>query len=146
MFKDILEFTDEYRWLSNFTDVNIELDSIMYQSVEHAYMSAKSDNVTWKKFCANPQNNAGKIKRSSKAIDLVDGWDDLKLSIMRECLNQKFNQQPFMEDLLDTEDVYIQEGNNWGDTFWGVCLKTNEGENLLGKMIMEIREGLHQKQ
>lgn len=38
--------------------------------------------------------------------------------------------------------MYIQEGNYWGDTFWGVDLKKREGENNLGKLVMEIREKL----
>ena len=36
----------------------------------------------------------------------------------------------------------LQEGNNWGDAFWGVHLKSEEGENNLGKLIMEIRAQL----
>ena len=45
---DILEFQGEYRWLSNFSPCEIILDGITYKSVEHAYMSAKSENEEWK--------------------------------------------------------------------------------------------------
>jgi predicted NAD-dependent protein-ADP-ribosyltransferase YbiA (DUF1768 family) len=61
---------------------------------------------------------------------------------MWECLNQKFRQEPFSTLLLATGDMYIQEGNFWGDTFWGVDLNSKIGENRLGKMRMEIREHL----
>lgn len=27
---------------------------------------------------------------------------------------------------------YIQEGNRWGDKFWGVCFKMNKGFNYFG--------------
>ena len=33
-------------------------------------------------------------------------------------------------------------GNNWGDLIWGVDIETGEGQNLLGKLIMEFRETL----
>lgn len=32
------------------------------------------------------------------------------------------------------------EGNTWGDKFWGVC--DGEGENHLGKLLMEVRAEL----
>ncbi|CAM0109837.1 hypothetical protein VPH166E361_0119 [Vibrio phage 166E36-1] len=44
--------------------------------------------------------------------------------------------------LLDTSDVELVEGNWWGDKYWGVCLKTGEGENNLGKLLMKVREDL----
>lgn len=51
----IREFQGEYRWLSNFAPVLIKLDGI-YPSVEHAYMSAKSDDMKWKLFCQDRNN------------------------------------------------------------------------------------------
>lgn len=39
-----------------------------------------------------------------------------------------------------TGDAELIEGNNWGDTFWGVC--NGRGENMLGKLLMEIRDYL----
>jgi predicted NAD-dependent protein-ADP-ribosyltransferase YbiA (DUF1768 family) len=41
-----------------------------------------------------------------------------------------------------TEDWEITEWNNWSDTFWGKSLRTEEGENHLGKIIMKQREKL----
>lgn len=73
---------------------------------------------------------------------MVSNWDEKKLSVMRYCLNQKFNQEPYKSKLLQTDNEFIQEGNTWEDTFWGVCLKTGKGENNLGKMVMDIRNEL----
>ncbi len=36
----------------------------------------------------------------------------------------------------------LQEGNRWGDTFWGVDLRTGKGENKLGKILMRVRKEL----
>jgi predicted NAD-dependent protein-ADP-ribosyltransferase YbiA (DUF1768 family) len=108
----IKTFRDEDRWLSNFMPVKIVLDGIEYPSVEHAYQSAKSDDMEWKSLCADRYITVGTIKRKSREVDLVLNWD------------------------------IIQEGNKWGDTFWGVDLKTGEGQNHLGKLIMDIRDEL----
>lgn len=112
----IKEFRDEYRWLSNFTPVKITYKGVEYPSVEHAYMSAKSDDMGWKSKCADKQITAGQIKRDSKNIMLVDNWDEIKISVMHECLIHKFNQEPFRRMLLATRLEEIQEGNTWNDT------------------------------
>lgn len=141
----IKEFQGEYRWLSNFALVQIYLDGMEYQSVEHAYMSAKSSDDEWKNFCADKSVSAGAVKKASRGIKLIDDWERLRIPIMRGCLLQKFGKSPFMEKLLATGNVHIQEGNHWGDKFWGVCLRTGVGENHLGILIMEIRKGLQQE-
>jgi ribA/ribD-fused uncharacterized protein len=138
----IREFQGEYRWLSNFALVNIDFDGRTYPSVEHAYMSAKSDSFMWKELCANGRMTPGDIKKESRRITLGKDWPSKKIEVMRRCLEQKFAQEPFRTLLLGTGTLHIQEGNRWGDKFWGVDLKTGEGENNLGKLIMEIRETL----
>jgi len=139
----ILEFQNEYRWLSNFAPVKIVLQGIEYPSVEHAYMSAKSDEVGWKNFCADPNNTAGVIKRKSRDITLKGSWEIEKINVMVECVKQKFSTEPYRTKLIETGDQLIQEGNKWNDTFWGVCLKTNKGYNNLGRIIMSVRLLLH---
>ena len=135
--------SDEYSWLSNFAPCKIILDGIEYVSVEHAYMSAKSDNQEWKIFCKN-EPKAGKVKRASSDITLIKDWNSIKISVMKECLEQKYSQSPYKEKLIDTGTEYIQEGNWHNDEFWGVNLNTNppKGSNMLGKFIMEKRNAL----
>ena len=141
----ITEFQNEYRWLSNFAPVKIKLDGLGFPSVEHAYMSAKSDDVEWKKFCSNSNNTAGDVKRKSRSILLKDDWNEIKIEVMANCIKQKFNTEPYRTKLLETGTQHIQEGNRWNDKFWGVCLKTNKGENHLGRLIMDVRSALAKK-
>lgn len=138
----IREFQGEYRWLSNFAPVEITLGDLTYSSVEHAYMSEKSNDRDWKLFCANSNNTPGQVKRASRNITLRPNWNDIKLHVMEICLNAKFRQEPYYTLLINTKDEYIQEGNRWNDTFWGVNLNTNKGENHLGRLIMDIRKTL----
>lgn len=138
----IEEFSGEYRWLSNFEPCKIVFQGIEYPSVEHAYQSAKSDNADWKKECSNVNASAGYIKTKGKTVPLKSNWTDVKIDVMKECLLQKYTQQPYKNKLIETGDTYIQEGNYWNDKFWGVCLKTHKGYNFLGLIIMEIRSQL----
>lgn len=135
--------TDEYRWLSNFYPCVIEIDGSEFKSVEHAYMAAKSSDPIWKNFCLT-EENPGIVKRMSKEIQLREDWSDVKVEVMRRCLQKKFTQEPFRSMLLATGTEYIQEGNYWHDTFWGVDITVDppEGKNVLGTLIMEIRANL----
>lgn len=138
----IREFQGNKRWLSNFAPVKIQIGGLTYPSVEHAYMAAKSDDPRWKKFCTDGKNTAGQVKRASRNRQLVAGWESKKLEVMAECIKQKFSQEPYKSKLIQTGTKRIQEGNRWGDKFWGVCLKTNKGKNHLGEMIMSVRAAL----
>lgn len=44
-----------------------------------------------------------------------------------------------MLKLLDTANKPLIEENWWGDKFWGVCETTGEGENWLGRLLMDLR-------
>jgi ribA/ribD-fused uncharacterized protein len=115
-----------------------------YASVEHAYMSAKSDDPMWKDYCANPNISASDAKREGKKVQLVPDWELIKFSVMKDCLRAKFLQEQFKIKLIATGNQNIQEGNWWGDRVWGVDLKENPnvGENHLGRLLMKIREEL----
>lgn len=58
----------------------------------------------------------------------------------------KFTQNPILaQRLLDTGEARIAEGNYWGDLFWGVDDVTGEGENHLGRLLMELRQRFRQE-
>ena len=141
----ISQFQGTYRWLSNFAECKIILNQYTYNSVEHAYQSAKSNLKSWKEFCSTT-NSPAIVKKHSKNIKLSKNWNNIKVNIMRECLLQKYYQEPYKSLLLKTGNSYIQEGNTWNDAFWGVDLYTNTGQNILGKLIMEIRTHLEEKE
>lgn len=144
--KIVKEFQGQYRWLSNFVPAEVELNGVKYASVEHAYMSAKSDDPEWKAYCADGKNKPGDVKRKSKTIQLRPDWNEIKLGVMEHCVRQKFNQEPYKSRLLATGDMYLQESNTWKDTFWGIDLKTGNGFNNLGKLIMKIRKEINESQ
>jgi predicted NAD-dependent protein-ADP-ribosyltransferase YbiA (DUF1768 family) len=82
-------------------------------------------------------NTPGQAKRAGNNLVLRPDWEEVKIPIMRELLKQKFSNRALMYKLRQTKGELI-EGNNWGDTFWGVC--KGQGENHLGRLLMEIRD------
>lgn len=140
-YEAILQFSGEYRWLSNFlrTPEPIVLDDEWgYHSTEAAYMSMKSKDMTWKEFCRDTEKDSA-IKAESYKIALRSDWEDIKVDVMRRCLKLKFSQEPLRTKLLETGNCHLSEGNNHGDTYWGVSLETGLGENMLGRLLMETR-------
>ena len=73
-------------------------------------------------------------------ITLRSNWEEIKVDIMTELTRIKYQNPELQQKLIDTGDQEIQEGNNWNDVFWGVDIETGKGQNILGKIIMMIRD------
>lgn len=139
----IYVFDGENRFLSNFYPAKIDLKGYVYPSVEHAYVAAKlgqagSDSF-WKVIVGQP---AGKVKRIGRAYPVTQNWDSIKYSVMGCLIERKFgiNNPELAQKLIDTGDAYLEEGNHWGDRYWGVS--GGLGENNLGKLLMARRDVL----
>lgn len=138
------KFDGAHRFLSNFYPVSVRYDNQFYPSVEHAYQAAKTlDSKERSKIrcCAGPVL----AKKLGSTVLLRTGWDStLKIPIMGYLLDQKFLQPVLRKKLKATGDEELIEGNDWGDKFWGQVLIDGkyEGQNQLGKMLMEIRQNI----
>ena len=81
-------------------------------------------------------------KKAGAQVKLRDGWDDMRVAIMYDVCLAKFTQNPdLMRRLKQTGTARLEEGNNWGDTFWGVV--DGQGKNMLGDILMKIRDEIH---
>lgn len=139
---DVREMRGEYRFLSNFWPASVRgPGGRLYPTVEHAYQASKTlDSTVWTRILALP--NAGAAKNFSKTMVVRPDWHEVRVGIMADLLAQKFAAGSELAARLMAIDGAIEEGNGWGDRFWGVDLATGEGENRLGRMLMEIRERL----
>jgi len=147
----INSFTGQYKEFSNFYPVIVNLEGLNYTTVEHAYQAAKSTEFFFRKLIASlSSDKAGLAKKRGRTIKLRPNWEEKKIHIMRDLLIQKFNQEPFKTKLLKTEDAMIIEGNYWHDNIWGQCYcnkkcKNIEGQNWLGRLLMDIRSEIIEK-
>lgn len=133
----ITDFSKENEFLSNFYSCTIIYEDITYHTTEAAYQAAKTFDVLDKKEIAVAAT-PGLAKKLGRRLKMRTDWDDVKVSVMEQCLRLKFAQPELKKKLLDTGEEYLVEGNYWGDVFWGVC--KGKGENNLGILLMKLRE------
>lgn len=129
-------FRGEYFFLSNFYPSPIKYNGHLFPTAEHAYQASKALNEEdfLKVLNANTPAEAKKLGRSIKK---VDNWEEKKVIIMKEILEEKFSDTSLKNMLLKVEGTIVEE-NFWKDTFWGVC--DGVGKNILGKLLMNIRD------
>jgi len=139
---DVIDsFHGDYRFLSNFWKVDVYYDGLIYPSTEHAYQAAKTlDRATRIAFSQMP--NCAQVKKAGGKLALRPDWDQVKLKVMKELLDEKFSFDDLAQKLLATGDKELIEGNTWNDKFWGVC--NGVGENHLGRLLMEKRSELRE--
>ena len=137
----INSFKGRYSFLSNFHPVRVEIEGIIYPSIEHAYVAMKTTDIELRKQISLIET-AGKVKRIGRTLDIRNEWDNIKLPVMFGLLRLKFQKPELKLLLASTGDSYLEEGNWWGDTFWGVC--KGVGENNLGKLLMQVRQEITQ--
>jgi ribA/ribD-fused uncharacterized protein len=135
----ISSFRGKYRFLSNFYMCEVLYSDIIFPSAEHAYVSAKTTNPELRIKILKISSPAD-VKRFGKTMPVRKDWDCVKLNEMRLILESKFANSDLMHMLKSTYPAYLEEGNAWGDTFWGVY--KGKGENNLGKLLMAIRDDI----
>jgi ribA/ribD-fused uncharacterized protein len=134
----ILAFVDQYRFLSNFWPCKISYGGHTYLSVEAAYQAEKcADRFDRRRFEFLGPSDA---KRLGREIEIRRGWQSVKLGIMTDLVRIKFRNKALARRLKQTGTRHLEEGNWWGDKYWGVC--RGEGDNKLGLILMKIREEL----
>lgn len=161
----ISSFEGDYAFLSNFwpyvvtkisggrfvrgeyVEPPFDVKGKLVKTAEHAFQAQKTRDPEWRENVLG-QLTPGRAKRMGRRVPLREGWDDIKVSVMRQILACKF--APGTERaawLVATYPNHLIEGNAWGDIFWG-CVHPTEGSNLwvganyLGILLMERRDEL----
>lgn len=132
-------FREEYDFLSNFYPTKVVFGGITYYNSEAAYQAQK---------CLHPEDrlqfallSSDEAKRLGQKVERRSDWDYVKCGIMEQIVSAKFTQNPTLaQALLDTGEKPLKEGNHWKDLYWGIDLKSGEGENHLGKILMALRD------
>lgn len=141
----INEFKGAYRFLSNFYRRSFMYRGQEWFHSEGAYMAEKTTDEVMRQYIRTLENPA-EAKAAGRRLVLRPDWETVKYGLMVNILQAKFSTEPLKSMLLNTGDAELVEGNWWGDKVWGVCLKTNVGQNLLGKALMQVRAELKQSQ
>ena len=133
-------FRGERFFLINFYEAAVEYGGIEYGSSEAAYQAQKCTSEDQRRLFASL--SPAEAKELGSSLEPRPGWDSEKVGVMTGIVREKFRQHPELaERLLSTGDEPLVERNSWGDRFWGVDMN-GEGENMLGRILMLVRDEL----
>ena len=135
----IKNFFDAYAFLSNFYHSPVKYRNLIYLNAEAAFQAQKESCEKDKE--QYTRMNPAQAKLAGRNCNLREDWEEIKEQTMYEIVKAKFTQNEALARLLlATGDAYLEEGNWWHDTTWGVC--NGVGQNKLGKILMRVREEL----
>jgi len=139
----IYSFEGVYNFLSNFYPSKVTYEGQVYRTVEHAFQAAKTINPKQRQEIQRCLFS-GDAKKKGRKVKLRPDWEIIKFQVMRKLLDEKFNDSNLQDQIANTDGKYLEEGNNWHDNTYGNCFcercENNKGQNMLGKMLMEIRD------
>lgn len=143
-------YEQDFYVLSNFSAFSIKWKGLRFDTSEHLYH--------WLKFATSPDGRSARptiadavmaAPSAHEAFKLAErnrqhrraDWDAVKVDLMREVLWAKVVQHEYVRrKLLATGDRELVE-NSWRDDYWGWG-PNRDGQNMLGKLWMEIRAEL----
>jgi hypothetical protein len=134
----------EFGCFSNFYPCEFKcFDGKTFSCSEQAFMYAKA-----KYFCdyeiaekIMQETDPYKIKKLGRKVKNFDEylWSTARYQMMKVAnYNKFFQNEKIKRILIDTGDCYLYENSPF-DYVWGVG-KNGSGQNLLGKVLMEVRE------
>ncbi|HJZ92821.1 MAG TPA: NADAR family protein [Gemmataceae bacterium] len=134
--------SDEYGCLSNFAAYPIRLKGKVWPTSEHYFQAQKFAGTEHEEAIRleNSPMIAARMGRDRKK-PLRRDWEAVKDDVMREAVRAKFRQHADLrEALLATGQAKIVEHTE-NDSYWGDG-GDGSGKNMLGRILMEVREEL----
>jgi ribA/ribD-fused uncharacterized protein len=136
----------EYGYFSNFSAHPVRLKGRTWPTSEHYFQAQKFAGTPYEEDIrqANSPMIAARMGRSRKH-PLRRDWEGVKDAIMREAVLAKFTQHDDIRAaLLATGGVEIVE-HTTNDSYWGDG-GDGTGRNVLGRILMSVREELRAQQ
>ncbi|MGG1518690.1 NADAR family protein [Paenibacillus oryzisoli] len=131
-----------YGCFSNFAKTPIELDGRVWPTTEHYFQAIKFVGTPHEEELrvAPTAMEAARMGRD-RARPLRKDWEDVKLAVMTKAVQAKVEQHPLVKDLLVSTGSCTLVEHTRNDAFWADN-GDGTGLNWLGRILMEIREGL----
>lgn len=133
---------DEYGCFSNFAHYNFLLDGKIWMTSEHYFQAQKFLGTKYEEIIRLMDNpmKAAEMGRN-RDLPLREDWEQVKDNIMRKAVYAKFTQNKDIRNVLIStgKEPIIEKTNN--DYYWG-CGEDGSGKNMLGIILMEVREKL----
>ena len=149
---------EENGWLSCMAAYSVKYNGLEFRTSEALFQWLRFQNhpdIQKEIHDAKSPMGAKMIARKHRVLlNRGENWDESPsdISLMKQCLLLKLEQHPELkEKLIKTEKAVIIEDCTTHDResarFWGMVYKEGNwiGENVFGKIWMEIREELQEK-
>lgn len=137
-----------YGAFSNLYRREVEFEGDVFPTSEHAYQAGKARKPDVRKWLMAAPSPA-LLAMAAHGLyywDVAPGWSTTKFDRMLNVLRAKFTQHADLRELLlSTGDVRLVESatvDNEVNRLWGEV--NGSGKNMLGVLLMEIREELGQ--
>ena len=133
--------------LGTFSAHTFKLDNLEWPSVEHYFQAnkfiEKDANYAERVRTAKTAKHARKLGRKNKA-GLRKDWSTVKRIVMTRAVYTKCKtHNDIAQNLLETGDARLVENSQY-DYVWG-CGRDRRGENLYGKVLMDVRAKLQEE-
>lgn len=151
----IKKVKEEYGWLSCMSPYPVSYMGVKHKTCEHLFQSRRFEGYPEiQKLIQeqlSPMGAKMKARKNRVILNRGEKWDEALTDIilMKECLQLKIEQHPDLKDkLVKTGNATIIEDCTSHDResarFWGMVFKDGKwiGDNILGKLWMEIRENI----
>lgn len=126
-------------YLSNWSDHAIEVDGVMWSTVEHYFQAMKFPDDP--KHRERIRGAVGPERAKAVAYESAavrTDWLEVRDEVMLAALRAKFGQHPSLRrQLLATGDEELVEANP-NDAYWGDG-EDGSGENRAGTLLMGLR-------
>ena len=134
---EILQFRDEYAFLSNDYPAEVAFEDMAYPCAASAFLASRFDTPAERAAisCMDPV----KAKQRYSGRPVSAQWEERKAAVMEQIVRLKFAQHPELLDRLRATGSLVLINGVKKDSFWGVNLATWTGENRLGQILMKIR-------
>jgi ribA/ribD-fused uncharacterized protein len=140
------DFKGDFAFLSNFHQCDFVFEGLTYHTSEAAFQAQKCATEDEKIKYTTVTNPVAAKRMGKKEPGFPSNWNEISYGIMKNILKAKFAVPELREKLKATGDAVLIEGNRHHDNRWGNCTcdrcKNREGQNWLGKILMELRAEL----
>ena len=135
--------SDLYSEFSNFYESPFTLYGATWPTVEHCFQAQKfpTDATLQEKIRKAKTALSAKRLGRTKTDHFRTDWDTTRDTVMLECLQAKFSQNPALATLLkETGTAHLRE-KSLSDSYWGTG-RSGCGRNRMGTLLHQVRKAL----
>jgi hypothetical protein len=139
-----------YGVFSNLHRTPVTFEGQVFATAEHAYQAGKAAKPAVRDWILSAPTPAlvAMAAHGLYTWDIVPSWSKIKFDRMRGVLRAKFTQHPALQELLlstgDARLVEVGTTDNAVNRLWGEV--NGKGKNMLGVLLMELRDELRKTQ